>query len=167
MNGKIHHNRSRLPKMVAQLTLYSCTIVFSSLANAAELNLQKGAVKEAGFEVVSGLGVGSLMQMFVALVVVLLLIVGLSLMLKKLNIVSNSSSGLISVIAGIPLSGKDRLLLIQVGTEQILLSASPGNIRKLHCLNSPLPTDAEVATRGKSENSFAKLLHSLKSGRHE
>lgn len=99
----------------------------------------------------------SMVQMFLGLIVVILIIFGLSILVKRFSLLPGSSSGMIKVLGGLPLNNKDRLLLIQVGEEQILLSASPGRIDKVHKLTTPLdPDQFRVSTKpeGKSFNSL-------------
>ncbi|MBT8146005.1 MAG: flagellar biosynthetic protein FliO [Gammaproteobacteria bacterium] len=99
----------------------------------------------------------SMVQMLLALIVVVLVIVGLSFLVKRLRLVPGASSGMIKILGGLPLNNKDRLLLVQVGDEQILISASPGRIDKVHELSTPLdPEKFRVASKadGKSFNSL-------------
>lgn len=103
----------------------------------------------------------SMVQMLLALVVVVLVIVGLSFLVKRLSLVPGSSSGMIKILGGLPLNNKDRLLLVQVGDEQILISASPGRIDKVHDLRSPLdPEKFRVTSKGDGK-SFNSLLNQV------
>ena len=53
----------------------------------------------------------------------------------------------IELIGSRALGPRDRLVLVQVGNEQILLGLSPGTITPLHVLKEPVPTpSAEQAT---------------------
>ena len=103
----------------------------------------------------------SMMQMFVALIVVVLIIFGLSVLIKRFSLMPGSSSGMIKILGGLPLNSKDRLLLVQVGDEQILISASPGRIGKVHDLRVPLdPEKFRVTTKSESK-SFNSLLNQV------
>ena len=64
---------------------------------------------------------------------------------------------MIKVLATQPLGPRDRLVLVQVGGEQVLLGLTPGTISALHVLNEPvhLP-DAEPAS-----GEFAQRLMEL------
>ena len=54
----------------------------------------------------------------------------------------------IELVGSRSLGPRDRLLLVQVGDEQILLGISPGRITPLHVMNTPvnLPAKTEQAT---------------------
>ena len=100
-------------------------------------------------------GVESFFQMFFGLIVVLLVIFILATVFKKLNLVNVGGNNLINVIASQPLSNKEKLVLVQVGEDQILVGMSPGNISKLHKLSrnvnfesyTPLPEGQTDFTR--------------------
>jgi flagellar protein FliO/FliZ len=72
----------------------------------------------------------------------LLLVVGLIFALAWLaRRVQNAGGGLsqaIRIVASLPLGTRDRLLLVQVGDEQLLLGISPGRISTLHVLKEPI-----------------------------
>ena len=66
----------------------------------------------------------------------------LAWLVKKFNLNQQSSSGLIRVIAGLSIGTRDRIVLLQVGEEQILVGLTPGRIEKLHTLAQPLEAPA-------------------------
>ena len=72
------------------------------------------------------------------LLLVVVVIFGLAWLMKRLNLSQHSQNGLLKIIAGLPLGTRDRIVLLQVGEEQILLGLSPGRIQKLHTLSIPL-----------------------------
>jgi flagellar protein FliO/FliZ len=72
------------------------------------------------------------------LLLVVFIIFGLAWLMKRLNLSQHSQNGLLRIIAGLPLGTRDRIVLLQVGEEQILLGLSPGRIQKLHTLSNPL-----------------------------
>ena len=98
-----------------------------------------------------------LLKLTGGLVLVVAIIFLLAWLVRKFNLNQQTQSGLIKVIAGLPLGTRDRILLVQVGEEQILLGLTPGRIAKLHSLVSPVdvPGDAVEAT------SFASKLNRL------
>jgi flagellar protein FliO/FliZ len=69
---------------------------------------------------------------------------------------------MIRIVSSLALNSKDRLLLVQIGEEQILISASPGRIGKVHELQAPVDPasfDSLQKTRGRSFNSlFTQVL---------
>ena len=105
----------------------------------------------------------NLVQMVIALLVVVALIVILAVVVRRFSLLPGSSTGLIRVLSGLPLplNSKDRLLLIQVGEEQILISASPGRIAKVHEMESPLDPEQLRAARKPESRTFAGIFESL------
>ncbi len=98
-----------------------------------------------------------LLKLTGGLVLVVLIIVVLAWLVKKLNITQQSGQGLIRVVAGLSLGTRDRIVLLQVGEEQILVGISPGRIEKLHTLAHPLEAPDGPAVSA----SFSERLNRL------
>jgi len=81
-----------------------------------------------------------LMKLLSALLFIIVLIFGFAWLMKKMQLTQHSSNGLIRIVAAISVGQRDRIALIQVGDEQILVSMSPGKIKKLHTLKTALST---------------------------
>ena len=81
----------------------------------------------------------------------------LAWLLKKFNLNQQSHNGLIRIIAGLSIGTRDRIVLIQIGEEQILLGLTPGRIEKLHTLSQPLDAPGEQIEPG----AFAAKLNRL------
>ena len=47
----------------------------------------------------------------------------------------------LKVVGGLSVSQKDRVVLLQVGEQQLLIGVSPGRIQTLHVLEKPLPVE--------------------------
>lgn len=86
-----------------------------------------------------------MIQLTAGLIAVVALIFLIAWILKRFNFSQQAHSGVLRVIAGLPLGTRDRLVLLQVGEEQILLGLSPGRIEKLHTLSEPVPVEASGA----------------------
>ena len=56
----------------------------------------------------------------------------------------------LKVIGGLSVSQKDRVVLLQVGEQQLLVGVSPGRIQTLYVLEKPLPVD-EITNRDKQK----------------
>lgn len=89
----------------------------------------------------AGLG-GQLLQMVFGLLLVCGLIFLLAWLLRRVQGVAPKSGQLIEVISSRAIGPRDRLLLVQVGKEQILLGHSPGDIKALHVLAEPVEVPA-------------------------
>ena len=69
-----------------------------------------------------------LLKLTGGLILVVAIIFGLAWMLKKLNINQASQNGLIRIVAGLSIGTRDRIVLLQVGDEQILVGLTAGRI---------------------------------------
>lgn len=162
---EFHRNISKktckLAKMVLGLFLVMVCTLSVFAASAVEENGEEFEKVVSSVEFDAGIQVDNLLQVLLALVAVILIIFVLSIALKKLSMLPGSSGRLIKVIAGISLSSKDRLLLIQVGDEQILISASPGNVRKVHELTHPVEVEVLASSESSEKSSFRDLFNSV------
>ena len=77
--------------------------------------------------------------------------------IKALKLTQHSQHGLLKVVAGLPLGTRERIIVLQVGEEQLLLGLSPGRIEKLHTLAEPLVDQNDQQTL----TPFAEKLHGL------
>ncbi|MHA3738341.1 flagellar biosynthetic protein FliO [Pseudomonas sp. Eth.TT006] len=92
---------------------------------------------------------GQLTQLVFGLLLVLGLIFFLAWLLRRVQQAGPAGKGqLIELISSRALGPRDRLVLVQVGNEQILLGLSPGTITALHVLKEPVqvPDTSEKAT---------------------
>nr|WP_189684511.1 flagellar biosynthetic protein FliO [Pseudomonas sp. SWRI99] len=92
---------------------------------------------------------GQLTQLVFGLLLVVGLIFFLAWLLRRVQQAGPAGKGqVIELIGSRALGPRDRLLLVQVGNEQILLGLSPGTITALHVLKEPVevPDNSEKAT---------------------
>ncbi|MCX4216998.1 flagellar biosynthetic protein FliO [Pseudomonas sp. MCal1] len=92
---------------------------------------------------------GQLTQLVLGLLLVLGLIFFLAWLLRRVQNAGPAGKGqVIELIGSRALGPRDRLMLVQVGNEQILLGLSPGTITALHVLKEPVdvPATSEKAT---------------------
>lgn len=98
---------------------------------------------------------------------IVLVILGLAIfLLKKSRLNKFGQQGLVEVISSLPVTTKDKLMIIRVGQDYLLLGISSGGINKIHTLtvddidkltnsaNSHLPNFSNIyaATIGKIHN---------------
>ncbi|MFW9269900.1 flagellar biosynthetic protein FliO [Pseudomonas sp. NR3] len=107
----------------------------------------------------SGSGMaGQLAQLVLGLLVVLGLIFFLAWMLRRVQQAGPAGKGqVIDIVGSRALGPRDRLVLVQVGTEQILLGLSPGSITALHVLKEPV----QVPVTEQATPEFAQRLMEL------
>nr|WP_269137418.1 flagellar biosynthetic protein FliO [Pseudomonas sp. PGPR40] len=99
---------------------------------------------------------GQLTQLVFGLLLVLGLIFFLAWLLRRVQQAGPAGRGqVIELIGSRALGPRDRLMLVQVGNEQILLGLSPGTITALHVLKEPVPVPA---TTEKATPEFAQHL---------
>ncbi|MEO6677165.1 MAG: flagellar biosynthetic protein FliO [Pseudomonas sp.] len=99
---------------------------------------------------VAGSGMaGQLTQLVFGLLLVLGLIFFLAWLLRRVQQAGPAGKGqVIEIVGSRALGPRDRLMLVQVGNEQILLGLSPGTITALHVLKEPVhvPSATEKTT---------------------
>ena len=82
----------------------------------------------------------SIFQLFSALVLVLLIFFGVVWLLKRLQPgLASGQAGGMRVVSSLSLGTRERLLLVQMGEQQLLLGVSPAGITLLHTLETALP----------------------------
>jgi flagellar protein FliO/FliZ len=101
---------------------------------------------------------GQLTQLVFGLLLVLGLIFFLAWLLRRVQQAGPAGKGqVIELIGSRALGPRDRLMLVQVGNEQILLGLSPGTITALHVLKEPV----QVPSTEKTTPEFAQRLMEL------
>ncbi|WP_428552367.1 flagellar biosynthetic protein FliO [Pseudomonas edaphica] len=125
---------------------YSMAGLFLALplsAMAAEPVTQAAAAAPV---VSSGIG-GQLTQLVLGLLLVVGLIFVLAWLMRRVQRIGPGNAQVIEMIGSRALGPRDRLVLVQVGEEQILLGITPGRITPLHVLKTPVEaTRTETAT---------------------
>lgn len=100
----------------------------------------------------SGFG-AELGQLLLGLLLVIGLIFLLAWLMRRVQQLGPRGGQVIKIVASQALGPRDRLILVQVGAEQILLGLTPGRIVSLHVMNEPVhlpdgePATAEFAQR--------------------
>lgn len=92
------------------------------------------------------------------LILVVAIIFLLAWLLKKFNLNPQSQNGLIRIVAGLNIGTRDRIVLLQVGEEQILLGLTPGRIEKLHSLAKPVEPHEYMAEPDSFVAKFNQLM---------
>ncbi|WP_461531793.1 flagellar biosynthetic protein FliO [Pseudomonas sp. 210_17 TE3656] len=115
------------------------------------MDVALATVQPAAAVVVPGSGssaAGQLTQLVLGLLLVLGLIFLLAWLLRRVQNAAPGSGQVIEILGSRTLGPRDRLLLIQVGKEQILIGHTPGSIEALHVLAEPVevPVGARQAT---------------------
>ena len=91
---------------------------------------------------------GQLTQLVLGLLLVLGLIFLLAWLLRRVQNITPRGQQVIEIVGSRVVGPRDRLLLVQVGNEQILIGHTPGSLTALHVLAEPVqvPASARQAT---------------------
>ncbi|MFP4161781.1 MAG: flagellar biosynthetic protein FliO [Ectothiorhodospira sp.] len=139
-----------------------------TLVTVAGLLLPAGVASAAeGAEATPGLGITSggaayLLQLVLGLGVVVVAILVLGFLLRRMGGVGGPLSGQFRVLGSVSLGSRERMVLVQVGEQQLVLGVAPGQVRTLHVLERPLEPHGAEPTQ---ENPFAARLRAAMSGR--
>jgi flagellar protein FliO/FliZ len=94
-----------------------------------------------------------------ALLAVLALVVGLGWLLKRLPGSGFRPADGMKLVASLSVGAKERVVVVEVNGQQLLLGVTAGSINALHTLSEPLPPPAPVRVPDlKNLPNFAQLL---------
>ena len=110
--------------------------------------------KLAGRVNVEPLSGGTMAEVALGLLFVICLIIAGAWFLKRLGGFSIAGNGALKILSGLSMGARERVVLMQVGEEQILIGVSPGRIQTLHVLEKPISLDENKM----SEQGFAERL---------
>jgi flagellar protein FliO/FliZ len=105
---------------------------------AADAHAQTGGAPEP-------LSFGSLLQVGGGLSVVLLALAGCMFLLKRMTALRGASGNRLRIIEAIALGARDRVVLLEVDGERVLIGVSPGRIEPLATLRAAGPASFEGA----------------------
>lgn len=82
---------------------------------------------------------GELVKLVFALGITIGLFYALALFMKRMQVGTGKSGTLITVLAALPLGGKEKVWVLDIAGEKLVVGTSPGTVNCLHVLQ---PTDA-------------------------
>jgi len=97
----------------------------------------------------------SLLQLVLGLLLVLAVIVLIAWLLRRLPGWNSSVNGALKIVAALPVGQRERVVVVQVGEQQLLIGVAAGQVELLHLLEQPLP-DSSAAQPGNGK--FAQRL---------
>ncbi|QCP47808.1 flagellar biosynthetic protein FliO [Trinickia violacea] len=128
----------RLGGWASPAVLVAVTSLASRAALAADMNAVNNAAKIASNvgagTAVPSLGVGAVLQTIVGLIVVIGLVFACAWLARRFGLQPSSRGGLVKVVAGTSLGGKERVAVVEIGDTWLVLGAAPGNVRLLHTM---------------------------------
>jgi len=134
--------------LVATLVALSVPSLASAVATVADS--AAGAVRTDPVE--------SMVKVTFALGLVVAAIFAVAWLFRRMGGLAGVNSGSLRIVGGISLGGRERVVLVQVGDEQILLGVAPGRVQSLHVLAKPIDT---VKPLQAGESFAAKLQAAL------
>jgi flagellar biosynthetic protein FliO len=123
----------------------------------------RSAPAVAPVQMPSGSATGSLLQTLFALIAVLAVLAALAWFLKRYGPKAGAGGANLRVVGALNLGGRERVLVVEVGNQWIVVGASPGRINALATM--PKQEDAEMSGSGatlapqsQAANNFADWL---------
>ncbi len=143
--------------MIKRLLFCLFCLLPATLSAAETEQLPKAAVRLS-----EPLGAGDVLQVFFALLFVLLLIGVAAWFLRRMSLGNFAGQGALRLLASVSVGQRERVVLVQAGETQILLGVAQGNVRTLHVFDKPVMPDSN--TTAGTEN-FAERLAAVLKGR--
>lgn len=108
-------------------------------------------------------GSESVMNVVLSLVLVVAAIFLLAWMMRRLGGATLRSNAFLKVISSVSMGARERVVLVQVGEQQLVLGVAPGRVQTLHVLDKPIATvDAEGAASGSFSERLKTILNKEK-----
>lgn len=112
-----------------------------------------------------GVSIGTYVQAALALSLIVALLAGTAWLARKVSGGKKFGQGGMKVVGGVALGPRERIVLLEVGEEWLVIGIVPGQIRTLHRMakGNPMP---ENATPVSAEIPFAQWLRSISDRRN-
>lgn len=101
---------------------------------------------------------GNYTQVGFALLFIVCLLLGSAWLARKVAGGKGFGQGGLTVIGGVSLGPRERIVLLEVGNERLVVGIVPGQIRTLHRLPKPTDAPTEVAPQGKPFNQWLQTI---------
>ncbi len=111
----------------------------AQLSSQSTVSLARNAV--SGPSLSQGFDFAAVGQLLAGLVLVLVLFLGLAWLVKRTGVAGGFSHQGLKVLATLPLSARERVVLVQAGSKQLLLGVAPGRVNLLESYDQPLVSE--------------------------
>lgn len=105
-----------------------------------------------------GVSVGTYVQAALALLLIVSLLAGAAWLARKVSGGKGFGQGGMRVVGGVALGPRERIVLVEVGEQWLVIGIVPGQIRTLH----RLPKGELPAGDALGQPAFAQWLHNIK-----
>ncbi|MBF0470758.1 MAG: flagellar biosynthetic protein FliO [Gammaproteobacteria bacterium] len=145
------------------LFIVPLTVFSAPLVQPSSSTLSPTAPTPTASAVTDPLSLSALMEVTLMLLLVVALIFVLAWLFRRISVGGLGGNHPIRVLGGVSVGTRERVILIQVGDEQLLLGVAPGRINTLHQLRQPLSTTAggDSAAAEAEATSFAEKLQRM------
>lgn len=97
-------------------------------------------------------------------IILLILVLAWGFRRMRLPGATGAASG-IKIVSALPVGTRERIVLLQVGKQQLLVGMGPGHMETLYVLEQPLPEQAAAKELSNFAGSFAGKLRQAMAGR--
>lgn len=108
-----------------------------------------------------GVSSGSYWQAAFALLVIIGLLLGMTLLARKISGGKVFGQGGMKIVGGVALGPRERLVLVEVGDTWLVIGIVPGQIRTLHKLPISSNPDTTNTTESSGEAPFTQWLKTI------
>lgn len=130
------------------------SVLFTAMASLPGLAFANEA--PAKLPATPGIGGGEILSLGLSLIVVVGVIIALGWFYSRSRFVSGGGADLITIVASRALGPKERLMVVEVADQQLLIGMTSTGASTLHVLEKPI----EVAAKSPATGSFANRLKS-------
>lgn len=134
-----------------QLSLALSLLLLSAMPVIAAESSDKAASASSDFASLLG-------QMFLVLFFVIGLLLFMAWMLKRMGLATGALNGQLAVVGSVSVGQREKVVLIQVGQEQLLIGVTAHDISLLHLVSEPI-----VVNQAETAQPFNQLTESFSS----
>ncbi len=103
----------------------------------------------------------NLTEVFFSLIFIVILIFFLAWVIKRIGYHPINNNQLMKVVATLPVTAKEKIVLVQVGEEQIVIGVAPGFVGNIKTLDKPITLPTEKLNQGEMDNQAHKITSSF------
>ncbi|MEH6649252.1 MAG: flagellar biosynthetic protein FliO [Motiliproteus sp.] len=124
---------------VAALPSVNTTVLSQDAAATSKITSARVAGEpQPAVSLSQGFDFSALGQLLAGLVLVLVVFLGLAWLVKRTGVAGGFSQHGLKVVASLPLSSRERVVLIEAGSKQLLLGVAQGRVNLLESFDQPL-----------------------------
>lgn len=106
-------------------------------------------------------GIDVILQLVLSLALVIGVIILFAWLMRRAGGLHGQAGGTLRILGGLSLGAREKLVLVKVGETQLLIGVAPGQVRKLHVLDTPV-TQENSRDSGSEKNEAVGFSDRLK-----